>query len=176
METVVIEKVGDGTLPCKAHMGDAAFDVFTKEDYEVEANHRYKIPLGFRMQIPPGYAFVNQPRSGMSLKGLPAVMECRRKNDGFTRDQDGLVRTREIRLDADVNIGLIDHNYTGEVNALVSVHQAYLYPTIYKTYIPKGTKIAQIRFVHVPDVRMVQGEVRDNTERGDNGFGSTGEK
>lgn len=41
-------------------------------------------------------------------------------------------------------------------------------------YIPKGTKIAQMRIVNIPEVLLFEGTIDKNTERGDNGFNSTG--
>lgn len=177
METIVIEVLEGGIMPTKAHKNDAAYDVFTKCDYLVESEKRYAIPLGFKMKLPEGKAAIIQPRSGLSLKGIPATIEITHENQGFSLDEHGeWVKRKEIRLDADVNIGLIDSNYTGEVSALVSVHLCHLHTSLYNTYIAKGTKIAQMRIVDIPDVRIVEGIVENNSERGSNGFGSTGEK
>lgn len=105
-EKIVIELCG-GKMPEKAHDADAAYDVFTKEDITVLDYERYAIPLGFKIQLPKHLAAVIQPRSGMSSIGMYAQQLY---EDGFTK---------EVRIDADVKLGLIDSGYTGEVTAIV---------------------------------------------------------
>lgn len=67
-------------------------------------------------------------------------------------------------------VGIVDSDYTGEV--IVSIHND---STETKT-IQKGERIAQL--VIVPYLSVIFDEVNelDETERGDGGFGSTGEK
>lgn len=105
-EKIVIELCG-GRMPEKAHDADAAYDVFTKEDTIISDWNRYAIPLGFKIQLPKHLAAVIQPRSGMSSIGMYAQQLY---EDGFTK---------EVRIDADVKLGLIDSGYTGEVKAIV---------------------------------------------------------
>lgn len=165
-EKIVIELCG-GRMPEKAHDADAAYDVFTKEDVKVFDWERYAIPLGFKMQLPKHLAAVIQPRSGMSSKGLYAQREHFKGE--FV----------EVRIDADVKIGLIDSGYTGEVNAIVKTFGmgSYLSKNI---IIPAGTKIAQMRIVEIPNTELVSGVIKiqenDDKKRGDNGFNSTGVK
>lgn len=85
----------------------------------------------------------------------------------------------EVRIDADVKIGLIDSGYTGKVNAIVKTFGigSYLSKNI---IIPAGTKIAQMRIVEIPNTELVSGVIKiqenDDKKRGDNGFNSTGVK
>ena len=165
MEKIKVELCG-GKMPTKAHETDAAFDVFTREDIDIEPYMRAAIPLGFKIQMPENLAAVIQPRSGMSLKG----MSCK------VRTADGDV---EARVDADVIVGLVDSGYTGEVCALVCGGCGALYDgpnSKLGVYIPAGTKIAQMRIVEVPEVELVKGDIDKNTERGEGGFNSTGVK
>lgn len=165
-EKIVIELCG-GRMPEKAHDADAAYDVFTKEDVKVFDWERYAIPLGFKMQLPKYLAAVIQPRSGMSSKGL------------YARREHFKGEFVEVRIDADVKIGLIDSGYTGEVNAIVKTFGigSYLSKNI---IIPAGTKIAQMRIVEIPNTELVSGVIKiqenDDKKRGDNGFNSTGVK
>lgn len=165
-EKIVIELCG-GRMPEKAFGPDAAYDVFTKEDVKVCDWSRYAIPLGFKMQLPKHLAAVIQPRSGMSSKGLYAQREH------FKGERI------EVRIDADVKLGLIDSGYTGEVNAIVKTFGigSYLSESI---IIPAGTKIAQMRIVEIPNTELVSGVVKkeenDDKKRGDNGFNSSGVK
>lgn len=165
-EKIVIELCG-GRMPEKAHDADAAYDVFTKEDVKVFDWERYAIPLGFKMQLPKHLAAVIQPRSGMSSKGL------------YARREHFKGEFVEVRIDADVKIGLIDSGYTGEVNAIVKTFGigSYLSKNI---IIPAVTKIAQMRIVEIQNTELVSGVIKiqenDDKKRGDNGFNSTGVK
>lgn len=165
-EKIVIELCG-GRMPEKAHDADAAYDVFTKEDVKVLDYERYAIPLGFKIQLPKHLAAVIQPRSGMSAKGMYARV------DFFNKDN------AEVRIDADVKLGLIDSGYTGEVKAIVKTLGigAFMSGDI---FIPAGTKIAQMRIVEIPNTELVSGVIKiqenDDKKRGDNGFNSTGVK
>lgn len=170
-EKIVIELCG-GKMPEKAFGPDAAYDVFTKEDVKVCDWSRYAIPLGFKMQLPKHLAAVIQPRSGMSSKGLYAQREH------FKGERI------DVRIDADVKLGLIDSGYTGEVSAIVKTFGigSYLPKNI---IIPAGTRIAQMRIVEIPNTELVSGVIKkeenddkenDDKKRGDNGFNSTGVK
>ena len=163
-QKIKIELCG-GKMPVKAHDTDAAFDVFTREDVFIEPYMRCAVPLGFKIQLPKHLAAVIQPRSGMSLKG----MACKAKT------QNGDI---DIRIDADELIGLIDSGYTGEVCAILRVGCGSTHELCgmknHGVYIPKGTKIAQMRIVNIPEVSLFEGTIDKNTERGDNGFNSTG--
>jgi dUTP pyrophosphatase len=165
-EKIVIELCG-GRMPEKAHDADAAYDVFTKEDVKVLDWDRYAIPLGFKIQLPKHLAAVIQPRSGMSAKGMPSK-----------KMWNGEI-IKEKRIDADVEHGLIDSGYAGEVKAIVKTC-CVEYLSVKSVCIPAGTKIAQMRIVEIPNTELVSGVVEkkeDNgEERGENGFNSTGVK
>lgn len=165
-EKIVIELCG-GRMPEKAHDADAAYDVFTKEDVKVLDYERYAIPLGFKIQLPKHLAAVIQPRSGMSAKGMPSK-----------KMWDGEI-IKEKRIDADVELGLIDSGYTGEVKAIVKTFEIGNY-LAEKIIIPAGTRIAQMRIVEIPNTELVSGVVKkeenDDKKRGDNGFNSSGVK
>ena len=162
MEKIVIELCG-GRMPEKAHGADAAYDVFTRDDIELEPYMRTAISLGFKMRLPENLAAVIQPRSGMSLLG----MACKARTEGGDVD---------TRVDADLLVGLIDSGYTGEVHAIVRVGCWMLLgglKSCHRVYIPAGTKIAQMRIVGIPRTEFVEGTVGKDTERGDNWSNST---
>lgn len=170
-EKIVIELCG-GRMPEKAHDADAAYDVFTSEDYDVKDWGRYAVPLGFKIQLPKHLAAVIQPRSGMSTNGMYARVEF------FNKD------STEVRIDADVKLGLIDSGYTGEVKAIVKAHEID-WLGVKRVFIPAGTKIAQMRIVEIPNTELVSSVIKkeenddkgsNDKKRGDNGFNSTGVK
>lgn len=165
-EKIVIELCG-GKMPEKVHDADAAYDVFTKEDVKVYDWNRCVIPLGFKIQLPKHLAAVIQPRSGISAKGMPSK-----------KMWNGEI-IKEKRIDADVELGLIDSGYTGEVKAIVKTLGIGAF-TSGDIFIPAGTKIAQMRIVEIPNTELVSGVIKkeenDDKKRGDNGFNSTGVK
>lgn len=64
--------------------------------------------------------------------------------------------------------GTIDSGYTGSI-------KVKLYNLVYESYkIHKGDKIAQLIIQPIADTELVQVDSLEETERGDNGFGSTG--
>lgn len=165
-EKIVIELCG-GRMPEKAPDADAAYDVFTKEDVKVYDWDRCVIPLGFKIQLPKHLAAVIQPRSGMSYKGL------------YARREHFKGEFVDVRIDADVKIGLIDSGYTGEVNAIIKTFGIGSYLSR-KIIIPAGTKIAQMRIVEIPNTELASGIIKkeedNDNKRGDSGFNSTGVK
>lgn len=177
-EKIVIELCG-GKMPEKAHDADAAYDVFTKEDTIIRGWNRYAIPLGFKIQLPKHLAAVIQPRSGMTLKGMPVVW--RRVLDCVS--EKVLTDESELRVNADVELGLIDCGYTGEVRTLLHTSIDPIQGIVF--VIPAGTKIAQMRIVEIPNTELVSGVIKkeenddkgsNDKKRGDNGFNSTGVK
>lgn len=152
-------KLNGGIMPKKQHEGDAAFDLYVPEDTQVLSG-RQIISLKFAIEIPHGYAATIQPRSGYSSKGIEAIItdDC---------PLDGAI-TREGRIDADVLRGLIDANYRGNVGVIINVHEYHD-----KMIIKKGTRIAQMQIVPVPEVTLEEADELSDTDRGEGGFGST---
>ena len=59
-----------GFAPARAHENDAGADVFAPRDFTIAPNTTVKIPLGFGLVLPDGYAGFVFPRSGLSAKGI----------------------------------------------------------------------------------------------------------
>lgn len=152
-------KLNGGIMPQKQHPEDAAFDLYVPEDTPVTRG-RQIISLKFAMEIPQGYAATIQPRSGYSSKGIEAIIT---DDDPF----DGAI-TREGRIDADVLRGLIDANYRGNVGVIIKVNEYHD-----KMIIKKGTRIAQMQVVPIPEVTLEEADELAETDRGEGGFGST---
>lgn len=77
-------------LPSQANKGDAGLDLHCVEGFELEANARALIPLGFAVEVPSGYAMIIKDKSGLAL------------NYGVT-----------------VLGGVIDSSYRGEVKVIL---------------------------------------------------------
>ena len=148
-------------MPKKATNGAAAYDLYAPEDVEIKLG-RQVIDLKFSMELPHGYAATVQPRSGFSAKGFEASV-CDAYFEG--------AELHDERLNADVLLGLIDEDYRGNVGVIVKNKQYH--DTM---FIKKGTRIAQMRIVEVPETELVEVCELSDTDRGDGGFGSTGTK
>lgn len=150
-------KLKGGIMPKKATKGAAAFDLYVPEDVEVKGG-RQIVNMGFCMEIPHGYAATIQPRSGFSAKGIEVKV---RTEDGGWSD---------YRLDSDVKRGLIDEDYRGNVGVILMTRE-YIHAS---TILKKGTRIAQMQIVEVPQVELIEVEELSDTDRGEGGFGHTG--
>lgn len=86
---VKIKLCDAGVLPTYAHIGDACCDCYAAEDLTIAYGEIAKVKLGFRLELPAGYEAQIRPRSGLSSKGVIAIL------------------------------GTIDSNYRGEVCAVI---------------------------------------------------------
>ena len=58
----------DCTIPQKAHIDDAAFDIYAAENIIVEPQKPTPVSTGFCMELPPQAEAQIRPRSGLALK------------------------------------------------------------------------------------------------------------
>lgn len=82
-------------IPTRAHIGDAAVDLYAGSDVTLEPGERAAVPTGIAVEIPVGYAGLVLPRSG----------HARRLGIGVVNGP-----------------GLIDSGYRGEVAVLLINH------------------------------------------------------
>lgn len=157
-------KLEGGIMPKKATAGAAAFDLYAPQDMEITAG-RQIVDLKFRIELPIGYAATIQPRSGFSAKGFEVDR---------IHIEDGVVIEvkKAVRIDGDVKRGLIDADYRGKVGVIIYIRTQ---PQPFERFvIRKGTRIAQMQIVEVPQVELVEVEELSETDRGEGGFGHTG--
>lgn len=153
-------KLNGGMMPTKATRFDAAYDIRVPEDVMLNEG-RQTIDMKFALEIPNGYAAIIQPRSGFSAKGIECV------------GADG----SKTRIDGDVKIGLIDSSYRNNIGVTIQVKERYARAKVlYPHKIAKGTRIAQMRIVEVPDTELVEVDELDMTNDRGGGFGHTGVK
>lgn len=159
-------KLNGGIMPKKQHEGDAAFDLYVPEDVVLQ-HGRQIIDLKFSIELPMGYAATIQPRSGFSSKGI----EVEEHFDPFGEGAD----ITTVRIDGDVLRGLVDSGYRGNVGVILNIHSlGAIYNEEYCHILKKGTRIAQMQIVEVPQVELVEVEELSDTDRGEGGFGHTG--
>lgn len=164
---IVKIKLNGGIMPKKAHPSDAAFDLYVPEDVVLQ-HGRQIIDLKFSIELPIGYAATIQPRSGFSSKGI----EVEEHFCLFEGCEDDI---SIVRINGDVLRGLVDSGYRGNVGVILNiVHMGCGYNDEYYHVLKKGTRIAQMQIVEVPQVELVEAEQLSDADRGEGGFGHTG--
>ena len=146
-----IKKISkDAVTPKFAHRTDSGFDLFTSEELTLEANQKGVAKTGIIFEIPNGWGIQIKNKSGITLKGVPT--------------------TSGVNADITVYEGTIDMDYRGELMIMLKNEENH------QITIPKHTKLAQgvLRKVYHCEFNEVL-EVSE-TERGQGGFGSTGNK
>lgn len=151
--TIDIKKeTNDSKLPAFSREGDACMDCYAREGITIPGFTleyglgRALVPLGFRVALPKGIEALIRPRSGLALKEGITILN---------------------------SPGTIDENYRGEVCAIVL-------NTTSKAYnVKKGDRICQLAIRQAvcssksPIEWNVVSEL-DETNRGEDGFGSSG--
>ena len=160
-------KLNGGIMPVKCSKYAAAYDLFVPFDTELKYG-RQVVDLKFSMELPHGYAAIIQPRSGFTCKGMQVVALVKNVLYALLGLKD-----KEMRVDADVNIGLVDEDYRDNVGALVKSNYRSIFR---KAVIPAGTRIAQMRIVRIPDTELIESESLDMTKNRGGGYGHTGNK
>lgn len=67
---VKIIDFGYKNAPFRAHDNDAGADVYAMKGYYLDPQETVKIPLGFGLELPDGYAAFVFPRSSLSACGI----------------------------------------------------------------------------------------------------------
>ncbi|MCQ6524824.1 dUTP diphosphatase [Bacillus paranthracis] len=144
---VKIKRVKDVELPRYAKPGDSGFDLVVAEDTIIWPGETKVVQTGLAFEIPPGYELQVRPRSGM---------------------------TRNTKLR--VVLGTVDSGYRGEVGVLVDNTEIPKAANMQAHVIEKGTRIAQGVIAPVIIAHFDEVDELSHSERGTNGYGSTGTK
>ena len=144
---VKIKRVKDVELPRYAKPGDSGFDLVAAEDTIIWPGETKVVQTGLAFEIPPGYELQVRPRSGM---------------------------TRNTKLR--VVLGTVDSGYRGEVGVLVDNTEIPKAANMQAHVIEKGTRIAQGVIAPVVTAHFEEVDELSHSERGTNGYGSTGTK
>lgn len=128
-------------LPMRAYQGDAGADLMAREDTILLPGETKAIGTGVKALIPYNYVGLVCARSGLALKHNVWMAN---------------------------GIGIIDHQYRGEIKALLHNGGKENY------HVCAGDRIAQlvIMYVKLPYFRVVKS--LPESSRNENGFGSTG--
>lgn len=126
--------------------GDAGIDLIANETIELPAWEWVVIGTGLKVAIPEGHVGLVRGRSGKAFKERLFVFH-----------------------------GTIDSSYRGEIKVLISWQPSHSSPVHKMTrLIQRGDRIAQLVIVPFLAEQLVRVETLDSTERGEQGFGSTG--
>ena len=144
-KTIKIKKLhSDAIIPKYNYPSDSGFDLHSVEEVIIPALGRALVPTGLSFQFEEGLEIQMRPKSGLAI------------NQGLT-----ILNTP----------GTIDQGYSGEVKAIV------FNTNNIPVTIQKGMKIAQAVLCPVLNGKFVNLEEVDTfeeTDRKNNGFGSTG--
>lgn len=145
--TVEILKLSNSaTVPSSAHLSDVGLDLYSDEDVFIKTGDTAIVKTGVALGLPFGFYGKIEDRSSMASMGL--------RTGG----------------------GVVDAGYNGEIKVII--HN--LNNTNDSTYrgqgyqIKKGQRIAQLVVQPVIPVRLTEVENLQSSERGTNGFGSSG--
>ena len=155
----------NGKLPEYAHDGDAAVDLYAAEDKEILPQEQAIIKTDIKVAIPKGYALLVHPRSGLSSKTKLRICNSIGLIDSPYRGEIGIVAEN---IEPKIKDILYDFSEDGTPIIKGIIHGSSI-------KIEKGTRIAQARLVEVPTIYFQQVEKLDETERGEAGFGSSGQ-
>lgn len=148
-------------MPTYAHVGDAAADIYALESYDIDPGEQVMIKTGIACAIPHGYAILIQPRSGISARSKLRICNTPGLIDSGYRGEICVIMEN---VDAKIKDLVIDDD--GKATGI-------LYGSSY--HIEAGDRIAQARLVEVPTMAFEEVEELEDTDRGEGGFGSTGE-
>ena len=132
-------------MPSRAHEYDAGLDIFAPESIILYAGNSVEVDTGVHIEIPVGYCGLLKSKSGLNVK------------HGITGE------------------GVIDHGYTGSIR--VKLYNNSRDEKMH--FFEKGDKLIQLLIVPIetPELELVE-SIQElyggDTERGTNGFGSSG--
>mgnify|MGYP003582637516 FL=1 len=130
--------------PTKAHTTDAGFDLYADEEVILMYGETAAIKTNIAIELPEGYVADVRPRSGLTL------------NTGLR-----------------VHYGTVDSGYRNGIGIICENgdHGALCNRTV---RIKKGQKIAQLVILPIPEIELKEVNELSDSDRGVNGFGSTG--
>ncbi len=151
---VKIKKLNsNAVIPTYAKDGDAGMDLVATEILK-DTPEQITYGTGLAMEIPKGFVGLVFPRSSIRKTGLQLSN----------------------------SVGVIDSGYRGEIQA--TFNKVFGSERMYdemkvkeiqpNEYYKVGDRIAQIMIIPHPDIQFEEADELSDTERGEGGFGSTG--
>jgi len=122
---------------------------------------QHKSDAGFDLCISEGYKI---PKNGSRLVSLGTAVKIPSSHYGMLTHRSSLATKRGCTF----SLGIIDSGYTGDLKALVINH------TSKDVWLEAGERIGQLLIIPCRDAIFQEG-LLPTTDRGDGGFGSTGD-
>ena len=152
--------------PTKAHTTDAGFDLYADEDVVLKYGETAAIKTNIAIELPEGYVADVRPRSGLTLNtGLRVHYGT---VDSGYRDGIGIICENGSHVQNDEN----NKNRIYKV-ASGTLHHASIWEQEV-IIIKQGQKIAQLVILPIPEITLQEVNELSDSDRGVNGFGSTG--
>lgn len=154
----------NATMPTRERL-DAGYDIYSAETLILEPQEKAVIKTDVAVNIPEGYVGLLTSRSGVSSK-THLVIETGKIDAGFQGNM-------KINIKNDRQDFVIDSDVYQDIESEVHYTNETLDAGNYK--INKGDKLAQLVIVPIwtPELKQVD-EFHTESERGTDGFGSTG--
>lgn len=169
MTTIKFKKLSENaTTPTKARKNDAAFDLYAADDVAIEYGETTIVSTDIAIELPDGFFADVRNRSGLTLKSslrvhLGTIDANYRGNIGvIVENADHELMTKQI-LETVIGIATQDEELLDSID-----------PDKSTIYIKKGDRIAQLLIQEQPYVILHESDNLSDSERGENGFGSTG--
>lgn len=146
----------DAVIPAYAKAGDAGMDL-TAVSMKIDKYGNICYGTGLAFEIPEGYVGLVFPRSSNHKKGV-ILTNC---------------------------VGVVDSGYRGEVSfkfrplidraRILSDDGIFFFGGILETAFKVGDRVGQLIIMPYPQIEFEEVEELSETERGDKGYGSSGE-
>ena len=137
----------DAVLPQKAHAGDAGFDL-TVSRITTELNEVGELIIVYHTDL---------------------CMEIPEGYFGALFSRSSIAKKPLSQTNA---VGVVDAGYRGEVVAKFRCTVPAVVPSVYNV----GERFAQLVIIPIPDMEVVEADSLGESERGESGLGSTGDK
>ena len=163
--TLEIKLLSDNATMPKRDRLDAGYDIYSAETVILEPQEKLVIKTDVAVNIPEGYVGLLTSRSGVSSK-THLVIETGKIDAGYQGNLG-------INIKNDRQDFVIDSDVYQDIEGEMHYTDKTLDAGTYK--INKGDKLAQLVIVPIwtPELKEVE-EFRSESERGEQGFGSTG--
>jgi dUTP pyrophosphatase len=152
----------------KAHASDSGFDL-TACDYEYKGNGLWHILLGVEVEPPKGFYFEVVPRSSFSKKPFVLANEFGCIDQHYRGEIQFPIRHRVLQWFWDDHKETVFHGKLVRTdNIIIAIEEDI------KKYL-LNQRIAQAILRQYWDSEIISVDTLSDTERGKNGFGSSGE-
>ncbi|WP_353462489.1 dUTP pyrophosphatase [Mammaliicoccus sciuri] len=171
MNNLNIKLLSDNaTLPDRGHPDDAGLDIYAAETVTLNPQEKRLINTDLAVNIPKGYVGLLTSRSGVSSK-TELVVETGKIDAGYNGHMKVNIKNDLVVL---IPNGTATNNIMNIKGEMMTTEQKENF-CIGTYVINKGDKIAQLVIVPIvtPEVNVVE-EFESESERGTNGFGSSG--